>query len=594
MIKKFTLILVLALTINLHGQSALFLLISPSTSFNGMGEIGVGLTSDDLSASYYNPANGFSNAPGLSFSSSGMETPWLPGLVNNLTLSHDQIGLSYKVPDFPVKLNLQTYKTHLDAGEYHVVSAEGEDLGTFEASYWTRSLILAAQLKYDLLGIPVVISGGFARKNVIQNNVDISEYVATPVEVEKIVYDRGLLVDIPLEIKLPQSSTISFRPSFGMSTLNTGDSIVFNEDYGADALPTVVRAGFGLATSFPLTESWDILSYRVGHAALDYLDIPRTTSTESIKYQNGLGDIDLYKHLLKSETDEDVKVSRGHELSLLDFYALRYGRYIDVDGRVNVFESGASYSSKGILNLAYELTRLKFIASINRHLEVRYNYSEWTTHQQTHPLEGTEFKSWMLSFNNLLEVPESLTTLYERGEASHFESLSLLLGLNYSMPDYGSGGGGTGQDVYLSYSIGVEALVDPVVLGFGLTESVHINDFASSIFYTTDLVEIKNVYYQLGFYALYPLNLTQWLGLSAGPQIQSPLLHRKVRLFGETFNDETFKENYGLRASVDVNTGTHFGFRITYSYWHKQMQNLLLDNKPFKPTGLQLEAKISI
>ena len=586
-------LLMLLFTVGLYAQSAVFLLISPATIMNGMGELGVGLPFEDVTAAYYNPANGFSNQPGLSLGGSHLKTKWLPGLIDDMYLYHDHYGLSYKFKDLPFQLNLQSYKTFLDAGEQTFWDTSGADLGTFEPFFSAKSTVIAGRYSAEDWNIPLVISYGFTRKDIIQDLTNGLQIEGQVSRAENVVYDRGFLAEFPLDFNPKNDvSSIKVRPSFGVSTLNIGDFVVFNKNEQKDPLPTVVRAGIGLSTSISWGENWSIIEYRVGHAATDNLHIPRRAYDQSIAYQKGLGDIDLYKHVLKSETSGEVMISRGHELTLLDFYSIRYGRYIDIDGRINNFESGISYNSYGLLKLVFQLTGSKFIDVINRHVQLTYNHAAWTTHSLTHPLNGTEFENWNISFTNLLEISNSLSEHSAPRLPPFSDRLSFLIGANFPAPIPADNNDSSIEVKGIGYSLGVEALWEPIMLGFALTESKHQHDY--STFASSNAYDVSDVYYQLSMYGAFPLTLNRWLTLSAGPQLQSPLIHRKVILGDEKIEDTQYAENYGLRASLDFRVTNKYGLRLTYSYWYKEMEYLFLQSIKFKPAGIQAELKLTL
>ena len=106
-LKTFIQTIVISITLlmgasKLFGQSALFLLISPGTASNGMGEVGVASHSLKPEFLHYNPASaGLSLRPGIQYSHSAHHCQWLPGLVDDMGFTNrsNLMGLGF-TPNF--------------------------------------------------------------------------------------------------------------------------------------------------------------------------------------------------------------------------------------------------------------------------------------------------------------------------------------------------------------------------------------------------------------------------------------------------------------------------------------------------------------
>ncbi len=407
MLRKILLSFLLVIT-GLNAQSALFLLIPPIPSFNGMGEIGVGLPSEDIGATYYNPANGFINNSGLSLSGFTMKSEWLPGLVHDMYLQHKQYGLSYYLPHTPFQFHLHQHETFLDAGKQQYTDANGMSLGTFKTWFRARSMTFGARYIGKIWEIPAKISYGLSRKYITQHLTDEIQNGEIVGSADDVVYDRGLLVAIPFENAWANLLHFNVIPSFGCSRMNIGNSVVFNDPAQADPMPTVARVGIGIIVRVSLKDKLNLFKYSGSRAAMDPLHVPRTSHEQPIEYQWGFGDIELIKHLLKSESSGQVDVSRGYELNFLDCYSIRAGRRIDLDGRIDLYESGYGYNSKGVLDIVYFLTGVQLVQGLNHHIQFSYDYAEWTTHSNHHPLEETEFENWRITVSDILSIPKTL------------------------------------------------------------------------------------------------------------------------------------------------------------------------------------------
>lgn len=584
-------VIILFLGVELNAQSALFLLISPVTSLNGMGEIGVGLPYEDHGAVYYNPANGFINSPSLSGSESSMRTKWLPGLVDDMFLEHHHFRVSYALSQHPLRFNLHQYETYLDAGIQQYTDANGISLGTFRTWFKANALVLAAQYAGTVQKIPLEASLGIASKQIKQHLTDEDQ-------ANNVVYDRGLLVAAPFELKLKNDLLLKVKPSVGMSTVNIGSSVVFNDGGQEDPLPTAARAGVGITASVPLSENWNLFQYRAGNAAMDVLEVPRTSGDQPIEYQKGLGDIKFYKHVIMSEPDEDperghdVVITRGHELSLLDMVSIRFGDYIDITGKIVTPQSGISYNSKGLLTLAYYMTDIHLIDVINRHLELSYSYAEWTA-GETHPLYGTNFESWNVTVKDIFGINKSLQSAPGSVVLKVKDALAVSVGVNLPLSEESGSGPENSWRQRMGYTAGVETDLKYIRLGFSFTYSSFTyeeEDFWEGFF----RADVRDEVYQFALHAQLPFTIGDRITLLGGLQVQSPLLSRKVTMFDQTVDVTSYEYNYGLRAGAEVKIVDHFSLRGSYSYWQQGIESLFNADQKVKLSGLLVEGLIKL
>jgi len=583
-------VVILIAGVELHSQSALFLLISPVTTLNGMGEIGVGLPYEDHGAAYYNPANGFLNSPSLSASESSLRMLWLPGLVDDMFLEHDHFRVSYGMSQYPLQFNLHQYETYLDAGVQQYTDANGLSLGTFRTWFKANALVLAAQYAGSVRGLPLETSYGVASKQIKQHLSD--EY-----KTGNVVFDRGLLIGVPLNLKLKNDLVLTLKPSFGMSTVNIGSSVVFEDEEQADPLPTAARAGIGISTSVPLSQDWNLFQYRAGNAAMDVLDAPRTSGDQPIAYQKGLGDIKFFKHVIMSEPDDDperghdVEITRGHEFSFLDLYSIRFGHHIDLAGRVVIPQSGISYHSKGVLNLIYLITNMHLINVINQHVELSYSYAEWTA-GATHPLSGTKFESWNITLKDIFGINSSLEATSSPLVLKLKDALTLSVGANFPLSVV-SGSESTKQRQRIAgYTAGVETDLKHFRLGFSIIENSFAYDYIALLggLFRADA---QDEFYQLALHAQIPFQVGNRITLLAGFQVQSPLVHRKVTLFDQSRDVTSYEYNYGFRAGLEVKIIEHFSVRGSYSYWQQALDSYFNADQRVKLSSLLFEGLFS-
>ncbi len=593
--RHYLVLILLFIGIELQAQSALFLLISPVTTFNGMGEIGVGLPYEDQGAAYYNPANGFPDSPTLSASESKMSMNWLPGLVDDMILQHDHFRVSYRLRQYPLQFNFHQFETYLDAGIQQYTDANGQSMGTFRTWFKANAVVLAAKYSTNINDIPLEISYGISGKQVIQHlageDLDPDQY---PGQAENTVYDRGLLMAVPFTLKLKNDLDLSLRPSFGMSRVNIGEFVVFNNDQQKDALPTTARVGIGLTATLPISENWNFLSYRAGNAAEDQLEKRRTSYDQPIEYQKGLGDINLMKHVFFSDPDQDperghaVTITRGHELTVLDFYTIRFGKHIDIAGKVMTPQSGISYHSRGILNMVYYITGLDILDAINRHIDISYDYADWSA-SPSHPLAGTKFESWNFTIKNVFGIDKSLTRSSGPPKLNLKELFTITLGANSPRPVE------RGSDTLMvwkgrtGYVAGIETDLKYFRLGLNLTEQLFSYDY-SGLYGSSFLDGVRDEFYQLGLQVSLPFEIGSRLTVLGGVQFQSPLLHRKITVWDHTMDETSYEYNYGIKAGLEVKLTSHISARGGYSYWQRDLESYFNPGEKIKLASLQFEA----
>jgi len=311
-----------------------WLLIPVSPTLNGMGDVGVGLPSEDIYAGYFNPANGIYGYRGLSFAWSNYKTDWLPNLVSDFNFHHSVIGLNLLPRRLPFQITLSNYRTFLDLGEQIWKDESGNELGTFHPSMTAEAYSLAARYHNTLFGIPVDLSMGATRKKVTQ---DLSLETS-----RNTFYDAGALLSFPLKYNFDDRIGLKITPAAGYSISNIGDKIYFIDPAKADPAPRYARAGLSLSLNLVYDDYWNLITYRQARAAGDILIKSRDDSSGTIEYQNGLGDIDLVKNILNYESGEDVDISWGQEITFLDLFSVRLGRYLDISG--NLYERSDGYS----------------------------------------------------------------------------------------------------------------------------------------------------------------------------------------------------------------------------------------------------------
>ena len=389
--------------VSYQGASASFLLISPSTTMNGLGESGVSPTTSDIYSVYYNPAQ--VNLPsGVSFQYSSIEEEWLPGLANDMSIENKIKMIGYKSPYLgPHRISFQIaiseLNTFFDLGEQVQTDEFGHLLGNFR-SYMTsdaRTFSLGLQFNKN---IPISLSFGRTDKEIYQKIAPggvVWPGGSWDGSSNDDAYDWGIRFSIDdYRIPHPRFNNIGLTYSMGYSKSNIGDWVSFNDFAQSDPLPRVARLGLTWGGKIYIFDDLGI-SFKSVHEAADMLI---EVIDEEQRYQQGLlGDIDFKKHILDGDGDENVTIHKGVELNLFDIYYYRKGDLIDIGGS-NV------YNTEGYgINIS-NLIRLFQFAPINElldYFDLSYNHSK-TLAEQGEPKADTSFSELTLSFKKLYRL----------------------------------------------------------------------------------------------------------------------------------------------------------------------------------------------
>ena len=397
--KKIIVIISIILTFNFllaAGEaSAIFLLISPSPTMNGMGGgIGVCLPSEDPMSGFYNPANGLESFEGVSFSYSKMHTPWLENLwIDDMFFDYGVTTIGINPQKNPFKILISYHKTYLDLGEQTRVDEFGNSLGTFNSNLSANALTAGVGYDGNIFKLPMEVSIGITRKDV--------EQVLTEFESNNTFYDFGFLISVPYrKSNIFNNYELMVKPSFGYSVSNVGSEVYFNDPKLKDPGPRYARAGIGITSSISYKNKINIIKFQYGLSASDLLPIPRDTINTTIKYQSGFGDIDFFQNVILNKESDLVTVHRGFEIAFLDIFSYRIGKSIDVDGNINLDTKGYGIKTKGIFNLLSVMTESPIFNNLSRYINVQYNYSKYIE-SQYHPLANTEFHSFSFTLNNV-------------------------------------------------------------------------------------------------------------------------------------------------------------------------------------------------
>lgn len=410
-----------SITASLLGQSgagAIFLLIPPSPTMNGLGRgIGVCLPSDDPFAGYLNPANGLQLFKGNAYHYSKLKTRWLPNLADDMYLHYDVLNVGLLPQKYSVKAVLSFHETYLDLGEQIMMGETPEDyLGTFRSYMKAEALTLGVGFRKNIFGkLPIDFAFGITRKKAIQELLISAD--TTSVKSSNIFYDYGTLISVPISSKyysfiknkeFNNDFEIQFTPSFGYSISNVGGDVSFIDPSSADPSPRYLRTGLASSIILSYKSLWNIIEWKGGRSASDILVVPRYNFDDPIKYQSGFdNDIDFIRNVIRSKSDSSIQIHRGDEWTLFEIYTFRFGREIDVTGRIDIVTSGYGYNSTGIFKILYFLLDEPIFKQIPDYIVFKYDYSR-LEESIDHPLNNTTFDSFSITFNNIDRLIMSL------------------------------------------------------------------------------------------------------------------------------------------------------------------------------------------
>lgn len=572
---------ILLFSVFAHAQSeagAIWLLISPSASMNGMGGVGVCLPDTDPVSAYFNPANGMLAYRGISIASSYMETDWLQNMASDIELSHSYLGLNLLPSKFPFQLAINNQNTVLDLGAAAVVDTNVSGVDELKSAMTSNANSLSSRYWGNVKGIPFDISIGFTRKEVMQR---LGEYKS-----ENIFYDYGILTALPFKFSPDEDWYFSISPAFGYSLSNIGDSIVVkNPDY-ADPTPRTVRTGISLSSKITLADGWNLFEYRGARAAEDIL----LKSTEPIRYQSGFGDIDFINNILASKKDSALTISRGHEVSFLDIYTFRFGRMIKISGKINEYSTGYGIKSVGIFCLLAHLSGIEEFSLINNFFTIEYNYAKWTE-EVGHPRDDTEFSAYTFSINNIDQIVHRIISHKPGTPELRSVDLTISAGINFSSMLFSNKDtrqvanmkSGTGVD------FGIEKKMKFLIAGLSFTQyaAQYKFEIPTDLFYFNP--RITERYNYLTLYGLLPVALIGPLSAIGGVQIASCMsvdLTAQDRL--DCFPCQQKALNYGLLGGFDFAFGPRIIMRTSYNYWLKNLKSLVYSEDHFKLNGIRL------
>ncbi|ACF14616.1 conserved hypothetical protein [Chloroherpeton thalassium ATCC 35110] len=231
--KKILLVVASLLLFNsAHAQNTIttavpFLLISPDSRANGMGEANVAIA-DNASAIYWNPAGlGFQKGADVNFT----HADWLPAF--NADLFYDYLSAKYYMRGYGTfGLGI----TYLDLGEVNYRDEDNRDLGIFKSYEFALTGAYGVRIHpYLSVGASIrYIYSALTQKNITVGSEEGSGVGST------------ISFDLATMWRPVFAGYLADRLSFGLNISNIGPKMTYIDEAQADPLPTNLKVGFAL------------------------------------------------------------------------------------------------------------------------------------------------------------------------------------------------------------------------------------------------------------------------------------------------------------------------------------------------------------
>jgi len=385
-----------------------FLLITPSTESNAMGEASVANFTDNPLAPINNPAHlgmlSQSQYVTVGYDRCGS---WLPdlNLSDKITFTTFAIngGINLKKLNEdapPLSVGIGYSRIYLDLGKFARTTVSPditEYVNTWESS---DQVTVGTCLDYG-----IKIAAGLTYKHVTSH---LYGGMTNAVEDAKAnLLDYGFLADVPVLDLLSRSTDISFQiaPQFmpflnwrtGIAWNNEGQESMMYIDQGqGDPLPRNASVGIGLDMGIAYTKdalSWQPVSLKLTRESSEVL------VGSSRQYKSGLGDIKFFDEVFLGNTNPKTDKKTGWEFNLGEIVFFRGGRFEEdpMNGNRHFHTSGLGIRSAGFVKLLQildvPLSREGLSGYLLHHVDITYNYSEWIADEPGHPLSHTTFNA---------------------------------------------------------------------------------------------------------------------------------------------------------------------------------------------------------
>lgn len=354
---------------------------------------GVSNMENDPVSFYYNPATlaNFDDENFFSFMFMPEKTEW--GIMRGIEYFTSGVSAGINLKNyfngFPLQLGIGFVRSGFDYGDVYVTTPDIPDGFKTKSKDVSNTLGIGFGLDYDIR-----FSVGLSVK---YYNSDMGERYLNGtlrrIEADGLAFDFGAFVHAPLvksffynyEIQFDNNSFIEPKVdvSLGYSLLNVGGKVKYEYLEGDDPLPRNARIGYTINLGFDSNLSGtplNLITYGFSAEADDILIKLKEYNyweenysyNRQTEYENIFGKINIGKHLIKLQEDDDVVVHKGHSLNLFETISVNSGRY-NGRGFPNYKTNSFTFSTQGIFKLLSRLIDNYTISWLTKHIVIKYS-----------------------------------------------------------------------------------------------------------------------------------------------------------------------------------------------------------------------------
>ncbi|KAA3602852.1 MAG: hypothetical protein DWQ06_06685 [Calditrichaeota bacterium] len=364
----------------------MFLKVSPSSQFNGMGSVGNSLPTNDVFGFYYNPAQlgNFAKNNNFGFQFYPQKTDWQKDLgpeLNNFGMS-----VGYKPENSLFSFGFGFLHSHFDYGTFDYTNEFGtKDEKIIGPTYSYQAFSLG--INYDWI---IDFNAGVTFKNIKGKNLllNYNEFFIPQdtVKLKTQTFDFGILATIPFG-KISSKSydgKYFLNASLGFSVRNLGGSVKYPDKEESELMPRTSVLGYSLVGGYEGEingETFDFVKLSWSVDAEDDLTkkvvvVTDGKSTLKEEYQNILANTNPWKNIILAEGSSKIIRHLGFKVELFETFSFMKGS-LDGDGFDGRKTIGFGFSSKGISKYLYSKDENEIFEFLSQDVELKYFHSSF-------------------------------------------------------------------------------------------------------------------------------------------------------------------------------------------------------------------------
>lgn len=366
----------------------------------GAGNIGAAKANNDPIGYYLNPAilgyTSQSNHASIFFMPS--KTEWIPDLSHDITLNTIGFNVGYNLENFNIPISvgfgymhdklsyempIYSSDTYPDRSQIQTgVSESYDSFDNFSFGIGIDYYVLF-NLGLSIKSFESTLSDGSVTESANGVALDYGAMLITPIS--KLFFNS---------VKFDLSNNTIIKPlvnfTVGYSLSNVGDDVVYIDEAQADPLSRTERLGYTFDFGFDTyinSNKINIITYSFTAEAEDLLLNEKVLKTENGHngysyfyytdgYQSIMTDININKHLIQLEGDDNVIVRTGHTINIFETITITtgifFGRGYQYSGVDGLDTKGYGFSSEGLLKLWSYSSNNPTLDYIAKHFVVEY------------------------------------------------------------------------------------------------------------------------------------------------------------------------------------------------------------------------------